>query len=103
MGIARQVRESPQPQGEDEVIAYLVDTTNFPGTGAITNEADEIKDSEGNDISTTNLTGAMSVAAAIITTRGVKLLVKDVRYRMEVSWDQNGNTYETYWFIDAEE
>lgn len=103
MGITRQAKESPQPQGEDEVVAYVVDTTNFPGTGAITNEVDEIKDSEGNDISTTNLTGAMSVSAPNITTRGVQLLVKGVRYRMEVKWDQNGNTYETYWFIDAEE
>ena len=103
MGAARQALESPAPQGVDEVIAYLLDTANFPGTGAITNNSDVIKDPLGGDISATNLTGSQSVASAIITTRGVQLLVEENRYRMEVKWDQNGNTYEAYWFIDAEE
>ncbi len=98
----RQAVESPEPQGEDEIIAYLLDTANFPGTGAITNQANVIKDAEGNDVSGTNLTGSPTVSAAIITTSGVQLLVPEVQYRMEVRWDQNGNTFEAYWFLDAE-
>ncbi len=103
MGGSRQAIESPYVQGEDEAIAYPVDTTNFPGTGAITNEADVIKDAEGEDVSATHLTGSVVEAAPIITTRLVSNLVAKVEYRMEVKWDQNGNTFEAWFTITGEE
>ena len=103
MGVKRKVVESPLQQGEDEAIAYILDTTNGAGSGAITNASDLIKDPFGNNVSTTYLTGSVAVSGAEITTRKVSGLVKDNRYRMEVKWDQNNNTFESYFHIDAEE
>ncbi len=99
----RQVRESPWPQGEDEIIAYVLDTTNGAGSGAITSEVDIIKDEQGADVSATNLTGATSVSGGNITTRAVTSLKPKINYRMEMQWIQNGNTYEAFWIIEAEQ
>ena len=97
----RQAVESPLDQGEDEIIAYVLDTTNGAGSGAITSEVDIIKDEQGDDVSATNLTGATSVSGGNITTRGVTGLKRNIHYRMEVQWVQNGNTFEAYWTIEA--
>ncbi len=98
----RQAVESPLHQGEDEIIAYILDTTNGAGSGAISNEVDIIKDEQGADVSGTNLTGATSVSGANITTRAVQVLKPNISYRMEVSWDQNGNTFEAYFTIEGQ-
>ena len=98
----RKIVESPVAQGVDESIAYILDTTNGPGTGTITNASDVIKDALGNDVSATHLSGSVAVSSANITTRVVASLIDKVRYRLEIKWDQNGNTFESYLHIDGE-
>ena len=98
----RKVVESPLVQGVDEAIAYILDTTDGPGSGTITNQSDVIKDALGNDVSATHLSGSSSVSSAEITTRKVSSLVAEVRYRLEIKWDQNSNTFEAYLDLDGE-
>lgn len=100
---SRKVVESPLPQGEDEIIAYLLETANFPGTGAITSQVDVIKDEQDSDVSATNLIGSTSVSGSVITSRQVTSLKRKINYRMEMQWVQNGNTYEAFWIIEAEQ
>jgi hypothetical protein len=99
----RVANESPKKQGVDETIAYLVDTTNWPGTGAISAEADVLKDEAGDDVSGTYLSGSTTASGSDITTRAVAGLVAGHRYRMEVKWTQNSNIFETWWIIEGED
>ena len=92
----REFLESPWEQGEDEIIAYIVDISTWPGTGAITGIVVVLKDEAGADVSATKLTGSNSSSdvANTITTKQVMLLAPGVEYRLEVMWVRSGNTLE---------
>lgn len=96
----RKVKESPRHQGEDERIAYTVDTT--PWGGYDSGVAVVLKDADGDDISSTNLSGSPSVSGDVITTPLVISLVRNVKYRLEIKWVKSGNTFETHCEIIGE-
>jgi len=93
----REVAESPKYQGEDERIAYTVDTGDWGGTPT----AVDVKIYTYNgiaytDTTTTNLSGAASVVADVITTPLVIALVAGVTYRLEIRFTSGGNVYEPF-------
>jgi hypothetical protein len=95
------------PQGEDERLAYTIDTTRWQCT-APTGVAVYLYSIDGvtgakTDVSSTKLSGAASVAGAVITTPLVVSLTAGTLYRMEVQWVYNGNTLEGFGYLEAEE
>ena len=103
MTVTESIREftnSPKTQGEDEIRAYKVDTD--PWGGYDSDAAVVLKDSDGEDVSVTNLTGAPSEAGGVITTPLVHSLTAEENYRIEVFWVYDGNTQEAFGFLMAE-
>ena len=97
----RQINESPIQQGEDEEIAYRLDTT--PWGGGPTNPVVVLKlYPVGTDVSLIHFTGAASVAADYVVTPQISDLDDGVVYRLEIMFDSAGNTYEAFAFIQGE-
>ena len=91
--MSRKVVPNPHRIGEDEIIGFDLDVTNWGNYSA--NAVDILKDSAGSDISGTNLTGNLAVSGNIITTRKANGLTDGLDYRLEVKWDdESGNTLE---------
>ncbi len=101
MAIRRQFVNSPILQGVDEKVAYTIDTSRWPGTGAVTGVVVKMKDSAGADAAA-KLSGAASVSVDTITTPLVIDMVDGDRFRIEVLWIKSGNTWEGFGFIDGE-
>jgi len=97
----RAVKESPLYQGENEEIAYILDTAPWGGTPA--NEVVKIYDSSGTDKSSTCLSGSPSVSGDEITTPIVKALSKGESYHLAIQWTYSGNTLEAYCIIYGED
>ena len=89
------VREGVKTQREGESLAYSITTTPWgtsPGTIVcslwdITDATNEV------DVTLTKLTGSTSVLGDVVTTKKVFGLVEDHRYRLDVSFAANGNTW----------
>lgn len=101
MSIIREFKNSPHKQGEDEQVLYTVDTT--PWGGYTSGAACVLKDQYGNDVSSTNLSGSVSVSGNVITTKKVISLIEGVKYKLEVKWVYSGNTFEAFGYIIGEE
>lgn len=97
----RKVKESPRYQGEDERIAYTLDTT--PWGGYDSGAAVVIKDAADDDVSSVHLSGSASEAADVITTPLVIVLVENLKYKLEILWVKSGNTFEAYCEIIGEQ
>ena len=97
----RLIVESPLFQGEDERIAYRLNTTPWGTSPA--SPSDVLYDASGTDVSGTNLTGAASVSGVYITTRQVISLTDGQQYRLEIQWTDSGNTFESWVDIYAQE
>lgn len=87
-------------QGEDERIAYSVDTTLWGGYDS--DEAVTLLDGNGVDVSLTHLVGAASVVGNTITTPVVTGLGSDIKYTLQILWIVDGNTLEVYCYIFGE-
>lgn len=96
----RKVKESPKQQGVDERIAYVLDTDTWEGYDS--GVAVVIKDTDGEDVSSTHLDGSPSVAGDEIKTPLVVDLVNKIKYRLEILWVKDGNTLEAYCIIIGE-
>ena len=96
----RKVQESPGPQGVDERIAYVLDTE--PWGGYDSDAAVVLKNGNGDDVSSTKLTGSISISSDEITTPLVISLEDKTKYRLEVLWIKDGNTFEAYCEIMGE-
>ena len=96
----RKVENSPKYQGEDERVAYTLDTA--PWGGYDSGVAVVLKDTDGTDISLTNLVGVAGEAGGVITTPLVIKLTHDIKYRLEILWVKSGNTLEAYCEIIGE-
>ena len=96
----RAVKESPLYQGENEKIAYILDTEPWGGTPA--NEDVSIYDSAGEDQSSSCLSGSPSVAGDEITTPIVQALSPGESYHLKIQWTNSGNTLEAYCVIYGE-
>lgn len=90
----RKFKESPMKQGQDEEIAYILNTT--PWGGYDSDAAAIIKDASGTDVSSTNMSGSVSASDPNITTPLVISLAPNVKYRLEIKWVKSGNTFEAY-------
>ena len=98
---AREYTNSPKDVGKDEVIAFTIDTSTWPGTGDPTSISTTLTAEDGSSTSG-KLTGSDSNSGDTITTKGVTGLTAGVRYRIETKWRKSGNTLEAYGFIPAE-
>ena len=96
----RYVKESPMFQGEDERLAYVLDTTNWGGytSGATC----VLKDAIGNNITSTNLSGVVSISTNYITSPLVISLKRNQVYTLEFKWVYSGNTFEALFEIWGE-
>ena len=97
----REYTNSPKPVGEDEIIAFTIDTSTWPGTGDPTSIVTTLTAEDGSSTSG-KLTGSDSTSGDTITTKGVTGLTAGVRYRMETKWVKSGNTMESFGFVEAE-
>ena len=87
-------------QGEDEEIAYSVDTTIWGGYTS--DVAVTLLDGNGDDVSGTHLSGAAAVVGNVITTPLVVALGVDIRYTLQILWVCGANTFEAYCYIIGE-
>ena len=101
----RRFKESPVPQGEDEIITYLLTTT--PWGSSPTNINVVVFDVTGAEDSTdwTNVTSTVmpvnspSAVGDVITLSPLKLLTDGHIYRIEINFKCGANTFETYGLI----
>lgn len=100
MATKREFQESPIYQGEDEQIAYVLDTT--PWGGSPSSPSVVLKDGD-TDVSSVNLSGSPSVSDDDITTPAVISLTAGRRYRLEIKFTISGNVFEAYGDIIGEE
>jgi len=96
----RKARED-KSQGVNEQVAYFVDTT--PWGGYNSGASVSLIDANGEDISSTHLSGDVSVDGSVITTPQVIDLGKGIKYRLQIQWEIDGNLLETYCDIYGEE
>lgn len=97
----REVQEGVQYQGEDEVIAYSLDTS---ATGVPTSPVVVVKNAAGavvtGDVMPVNVP---SVADSVITLSPLSGLTAGQRYRVEVKYVVSGNTLENYFYVEGQE
>lgn len=97
MTATRKFKNTPIDQGEDEIVAYTVDTSVWPGTGDPGTITVVIKDRDGTDQTATNLSGSASNSGDVITTPVVTgLKTGGSPYQLEVQWVKQSNTLEAW-------
>lgn len=97
----RQVKERDIVQGEDEKIIYSIDTS--PWGGAPASPTVTVKNLTTNvDVTNTVTSGGASVAGDVIALPLIQSLVAGNTYRVEVKYSSAGNTFETWFQIQAE-
>jgi len=91
----RIANESPAYQGENEKIAYSLDTS--PWNGSPENVTVTIKNTAGSDVSATYLEDTDPIVSGDnITSPRVVSLVAGRKYRLIFNWENNGNELEAY-------
>lgn len=108
MAIKREINESPIPQGESERVSYTLDTTPWGGspdnvTVAVYDYSERIMDDDTDVTDDVMPANDPSVDDNIITLSAIENLIPGVRYRVNISWTNSGNTLSTYCYIDAEQ
>jgi hypothetical protein len=99
----REVVEGIKVQGEDEIIVYTIDVTNWGDSPTSpTVVVKDMNDSMADVTSTVMPTGSPSVNSNVITLPALKLLTADRRYRVEVKFTLAGNVLETYFVVSAQ-
>lgn len=89
------IQESPIYQGEDESVAgYYVVTT--PWGGSPSSPVVKIYNSDGTDVSSTNLTGSASVSGDNVVLPTVHSLTNGAAYRLEIKFTISGSVVETW-------
>lgn len=99
----REVVEGKQTQGEDEEIAYTVNTQPVGGSPVVNRI--QVKDKTQNWKDVTEVTmpdPTSSVAGHVITLPVLKALTRDHGYRVEVLFQSAGQVLECYVDVDAE-
>lgn len=101
--ISREVNEGEQLQGEDERIAYTIDTTPWGGTptGAAV-VAKDVTNSFAVVTATVLPSGSPSVNGNVITLPLLQSLTRGHIYRIEVAFTSGGNNLESYFIVKAE-
>lgn len=91
---SRIIIESPLFQGEDERVAYRLNTTPW-GTSP-SSPTVVLYDVDNADVTATYMTGSPSASGVYITCPILHSLVDGAQYRMEIKWVDSGNTLETW-------
>jgi hypothetical protein len=96
----REANQSPVVQGTDETIAYIFDFSNWgtPSSGSST----LLNTRTNTDVSSSCLTGTVSITDNQVTTKSVHALTKNNRYKLLCTVTIGANTESAYCFIDAE-
>lgn len=98
--LSRIIVQSPMFQGEDERIAYRLNTTPWGTSPASPSVV--LYDDAGANVSATYMTGSPTVSGVMIIAPVVHSLVRGNQYRMEIKWTDSGNTFETWMDITAQ-
>lgn len=102
MSPAREVLESPVPQGEDERIPWPVDISKWGSNP--TDVSVVVKDGDGNDVTATVAEGSATVLnPTTIQCPVIHSLTAGQEYRVEVKFTVSGKTLEGFFIILAEE
>jgi hypothetical protein len=104
MAGSRFTAESPAIQGADESIAYGITTTPWGSTPtSVSMVVWDITDSDNpDDVTTDVVTGSISTSGDVITTKRIRLLTLNHKYRVEVLFtDANSNIWEALFVIDC--
>jgi hypothetical protein len=97
----REVREGVQYQGEDEVIAYSLDTSQI---GVPSAPVVVVKNAAGADVTGDVMpVNVPTVADSVITLSPLSGLTAGQRYRVEVKYVVGGNTLENYFYVEGQE
>lgn len=101
MSDTREIKDGPQPQGEDEKVTY--DFTSTPWGSSPSNASMVVKDGDGTDVTDDVTSGDMGIVDDVITLKPINALTAGVRYRVEVQFTAGGGApFEMHFFIDAE-
>ncbi len=98
--ISRQVLEGKQVQGEDEKIIYSLTTT--PWGANPTNVSVVVKTRQGAIVTPTVMSGSPTVAGDTISLPLLQALTAGQLYRIEIKFTSQGNTFEPYFYVQAE-
>lgn len=103
---AREWKESPFYQGEDEQIAYAVTVPTSWGTSdfsSLSSKLYEDPDDANTDVTATKLSGSTTSSSQVITTSTVQSLTAGKKYRLDVKWTSSeGNVLEAFAIIYAQ-
>lgn len=99
----REVQEGKQYQGVDEIIAYTLDVTAVGSTPTL--PVVTVKDVTNATLVTPAVmpTNSPTVNGNVITLSPLKLLTAGVLYRVEVKYVIDGNTLESYVYVQGQE
>jgi hypothetical protein len=98
----RELVESPLEQGEDEIIVYTVDMS---AVGTPSSPVVVVKDvNAGTAVTGTVMpVNSPTVAGSVITLSPLKLLTRNVLYRVEVKSTISNNVLEHYFYVYGRE
>jgi hypothetical protein len=99
----REFKNSPIKQGVDEVVAYTINAS--PWTACPLSTSAALKNFTTLTDSASNLIGSASVSGVTLTTPQVASLIAGCVYRLEMKWQDNSatvNTFEAWGRIEAE-
>lgn len=101
----REVIESPVEQGEDEVIPYVIDTTNWGGSPTLLNVAVKRRQRNGTwvDVTASTTSGDGVVSGDFVATPNILNLIAKNTYRVEVLVGIDDRQEECYIVIRATE
>jgi hypothetical protein len=102
----RMVKESPLPQGEDEIVQYVLTTTPWGSAPQLPGIV--VKDETEDDDDVTNLVtqpagGPPTVLGDKLTLPLIKSLKRNHDYRVEVWFYVGATKFEPYFIINAEQ
>ena len=102
--LTREVVEGTRYQGAAEVVTYTITTTNWisdPTSPTITVYQID-PDMTETDVTDEVTSGSASVSGDIITLPVIQTLTAGTRYRVEVKFVVSAQTFECYFYIEAE-
>lgn len=100
MRIKREFNQSPINQGEDEEVSYRLDISTWPLPTS--DPVTKIYDMDFEDLSSTLLDGTTVIDGDYIILPKIKDLESGQRYRVEVLYKSNTNTFEAWGYIIGE-
>jgi len=109
MTVQREVKQSPAPQGVDEIVAYTLETVPWGGSASSPPSSPSVTVYDVTDGTFADVTSTVmpSGSASIIDVTKVlcpalKLLTEGKKYRVEILFTISGNVLEAYGIVHGE-